>query len=110
MGMDKPDFNILKLPIIDQIDTVLAEHYGFTPEELGLIINCDIKHRINRKLEEYDTTTNRHSNLHILKYLCSLNRSIITHTEISLRQEGISIAMTKMPDIPEIRIIEGLNK
>ena len=33
-------------PIIDQIDTILAEHYGFTEEELDYIINYDIKYRM----------------------------------------------------------------
>ena len=33
-------------PIIDQIDRVLAEHYGFTDEELDFIINYDIKYRM----------------------------------------------------------------
>jgi hypothetical protein len=33
-------------PIIDQIDCVLAEHYGFTDEELDYIINYDIKYRM----------------------------------------------------------------
>jgi len=32
--------------IIDQIDTLLAEHYGFTEEELDFIINYDIKYRM----------------------------------------------------------------
>ena len=32
--------------IIDQIDTLLAEHYGFTPEELDFIINYNIKYRM----------------------------------------------------------------
>jgi hypothetical protein len=31
--------------IIDEIDTVLAHHYGFTPEESDFIINYDIKYR-----------------------------------------------------------------
>ena len=31
--------------IIDKIDRVLAEHYGFTKEELDFIINYDIKYR-----------------------------------------------------------------
>ncbi len=31
--------------IIDKIDRVLAEHYGFTDEELDFIINYDIKYR-----------------------------------------------------------------
>ncbi len=33
----------LSKPIIDQIDRVLAKHYGFTDEELDFIINYDIK-------------------------------------------------------------------
>jgi hypothetical protein len=33
-------------PIIDKIDEVLAEHYGFTDEELDFIINYDIKYRM----------------------------------------------------------------
>ena len=32
--------------LIDQIDTLLAEHYGFTEEELDFIINHDIKYRM----------------------------------------------------------------
>ena len=34
--------------IIDEIDCVLAEHYGFTEEELDFIINYDIKYRMGR--------------------------------------------------------------
>jgi hypothetical protein len=37
-------------PIIDQIDTVLAEHYGFTEAELDFIINYDIKYRMGKAL------------------------------------------------------------
>ena len=37
--------------IIDEIDTVLAEHYGFTDEELDFIINYDIKYRMGKELE-----------------------------------------------------------
>ena len=37
-------------PIIDQIDTVLAQHYGFTEEELDFIINYDIKYRMGKAL------------------------------------------------------------
>lgn len=33
-------------PLIDQIDTILAKHYGFTEEELDFIINYDIKYRM----------------------------------------------------------------
>ena len=32
--------------IIDEIDHVLAKHYGFTDEELDFIINYDIKYRM----------------------------------------------------------------
>lgn len=35
--------------IIDEIDRVLAEHYGFTDEELDFIINYDIKYRMGRE-------------------------------------------------------------
>lgn len=33
-------------PIIDEIDRVLARHYGFTEEELDFIVNYDIKYRV----------------------------------------------------------------
>ena len=39
-------------PIIDEIDKVLAEHYGFTEEELDYIINYDIKYRMGQDLLE----------------------------------------------------------
>ena len=35
-------------PIIDEIDRVLAQHYGFTAEELDFIINYDIKYCMGR--------------------------------------------------------------
>ena len=41
-------------PILDEIDTVLARHYGFTAEELDFILNYDIKYRLGR-----DTGTRR---------------------------------------------------
>jgi hypothetical protein len=34
--------------IIDEIDRVLAQHYGFTDEELDFIINYDLKYRLGR--------------------------------------------------------------
>lgn len=37
-------------PIIDEIDKVLAKHYGFTEEELDFIINYDIKYRMGDEL------------------------------------------------------------
>lgn len=33
-------------PTVDEIDHVLAQHYGFTDEELDFIINYDIKYRM----------------------------------------------------------------
>ena len=32
--------------MIDQLDYPLAQHYGFTDEELDFIINYDIKYRM----------------------------------------------------------------
>jgi hypothetical protein len=34
--------------IIDEIDRVLARHYGFTAEELDFILNYDIKYRMGQ--------------------------------------------------------------
>ena len=42
----------LSKPIIDEIDKVLASHYGFTEEELDFIINYDIKYRMGDELNE----------------------------------------------------------
>ena len=39
-------------PIIDEIDKLLASHYGFTEEELDFIINYDIKYRMGDELNE----------------------------------------------------------
>ena len=41
-------------PIIDEIDCVLAKHYGFTDEELDFIINYDIKYRMGSDTESDD--------------------------------------------------------
>jgi hypothetical protein len=38
-------------PIIDEIDRVLARHYGFTDKELDFIINYDIKYRMGQSAE-----------------------------------------------------------
>ena len=38
--------------IIDEIDRVLAQRYGFTGEELDFIINYDIKCRLGRDIDE----------------------------------------------------------
>jgi hypothetical protein len=37
--------------IIDEIDKVLAQHYGFSEEELDFIINYDIKYRMGKELD-----------------------------------------------------------
>ena len=39
----------LSKPIIDRIDSVLAEHFGFSDEEIDFIINCDVKYRMGRE-------------------------------------------------------------
>lgn len=46
------DFYFMKLSkdIIDVIDSLLAQHYGFTEEELDFIINYDIKYRMGDEL------------------------------------------------------------
>ena len=33
-------------PILDEIDRLLARHYGFTPDETDAILNYDIKYRM----------------------------------------------------------------
>ena len=49
---EKQNFYIKKSkPIIDQIDCLLAQHYGFTHEELDFIINYDIKYRMGKELD-----------------------------------------------------------
>jgi len=39
-------------PIMDEIDLILAQHYGFTDVELDFIINYDIKYRMGDQLPE----------------------------------------------------------
>ena len=41
-------------PILDEIDCVLARHYGFTAEELDFILNYDIKYHLGRDSEAED--------------------------------------------------------
>ena len=41
----------LSKSIIDEIDAVLSEHYGFTEEELDFIINYDIKYRMGKEID-----------------------------------------------------------
>jgi len=53
--MEKQYFYIKKSKsIVDEIDIALAEHYGFTDEELDFIINYDIKYRLGKDLESED--------------------------------------------------------
>lgn len=40
--------------ILDQIDRVLAAHYGFTAAELEYILSCDLKYRMGRNDTEHD--------------------------------------------------------
>jgi hypothetical protein len=41
-------------PIMDEVDCVLAGHYGFTDEELDFIINYDIKYRMGQEADGED--------------------------------------------------------
>ncbi len=43
-----------KFTITPKIDKVLAQHYGFTDEELDFIINYDIKYRMGKELDAGD--------------------------------------------------------
>ena len=40
--------------IMDDIDRILARHYGFTHEELDYIINYDIKYRMGQNDEDHE--------------------------------------------------------
>ncbi len=44
----------MKIAVLDEIDTVFAGHYGFTPEALDFIINYGIKYRPGRDAESED--------------------------------------------------------
>ncbi len=44
----------LSKPLIDEIDKLIAEHYGFTDAELDFIVNYDIKYRMGADAEEPD--------------------------------------------------------
>ncbi|MBE3085352.1 MAG: Eco57I restriction-modification methylase domain-containing protein [Bacteroidetes bacterium] len=48
--IDYEYYHKLSKPIIDQIDCLLAQHYGFTHEELDFIINYNIKYRMGKEL------------------------------------------------------------
>ncbi|MCC6936695.1 MAG: hypothetical protein IT226_00600 [Flavobacteriales bacterium] len=38
-------------PLLDEIDALLAAHYGLSAEELDFVINYDIKYRMGDELE-----------------------------------------------------------
>jgi hypothetical protein len=44
----------LSKSVVDKIDRVLAQHYGFTEEEMDFVINYDIKYRMGKDNEEED--------------------------------------------------------
>ncbi|EFO81351.1 hypothetical protein OSCT_0786 [Oscillochloris trichoides DG-6] len=49
ISTDEINFDVGKAkPVLDEIDRVLARHYGFSDEELDFIINYDIKYRMGR--------------------------------------------------------------
>jgi hypothetical protein len=55
ISTDEINFDVKECkPILDEIDTVLAGHYGFTAEELDFILNYDIKYRLGRSTETDD--------------------------------------------------------
>ncbi|MGM9698415.1 MAG: Eco57I restriction-modification methylase domain-containing protein [Prevotella sp.] len=56
-GVITQDFYYVRFskPIIDEIDKVLAKHYGFTEEELDFIINYDIKYRMGDELNSEES-------------------------------------------------------
>jgi len=63
LEMSYTDLGVLKIqciyprlskPIIDEIDALLAQHYGFTEEELDFIVNYDIKYRMGPETESED--------------------------------------------------------
>jgi len=59
-------YPLFSKPIIDEIDTNLAKHFGFTNEELDFIINYDIKYRMGKELENEDEEQNKYENIHPL--------------------------------------------
>lgn len=42
--------------MLDKVNQVLAQHFGFRAEELNFIINCGIKDRMGRDTENEDET------------------------------------------------------
>jgi hypothetical protein len=48
----KPIDEIAQQNLLNEIDRVLARHYGFSEEELDFILNYDIKYRMGKDAEE----------------------------------------------------------
>jgi len=44
----------LSKQLIDQVDQAMAQHYGFTDEQLDYIINYDIKYRAGKEADSDD--------------------------------------------------------
>jgi hypothetical protein len=42
----------LSKSLLDKIDDILSNYYGFTEEELDFIVNYDIKYRMGDELSE----------------------------------------------------------
>lgn len=52
IGGDLYEYKVNKSkPILDEIDALLAKHYGLSAEELDFVINYDIKYRMGDALE-----------------------------------------------------------
>ncbi|MBW6485112.1 MAG: Eco57I restriction-modification methylase domain-containing protein [Syntrophobacterales bacterium] len=52
-GYKSPEITVHNFkPLLDEIDKVLAQHYGFTDEELDFIINYDINYRMGNTDDE----------------------------------------------------------
>ena len=84
----------LSKPIIDEIDKVLAKHYGFTEEELDFIINYDIKYRMGDELMEQGEQSRTCSN-----YAESRKKS----KEIQLDEESNSESQPEKPQTAKPR-------
>jgi hypothetical protein len=63
----KPRMQSFSKPIIDEIDELLAKHYGFMEEELDFIINYDIKYRMGDKPNDAEYKEKTMSTLKISK-------------------------------------------
>ena len=68
----------LSKDVMDEIDKVLAKHYGFTEEGLDFIINYDIKYRMGDELLKMNKLLPE--NLEVSKktpYLCNVRTLVL---------------------------------